>query len=93
MSLPSWMCKAFYANAVLDLVVFLIPGTIAVPEPFHNKFAVRSEFLTAAKKHPVSAPLESTLESCGGCVQVHSVSQLLGPLGPSISTVPHAARI
>eukprot|EP00439_Symbiodinium_sp_Y106_P069153 s862_g11.t2 len=38
MSLPSWMCKAFYANAVLDLVVFLIPGSIAVPDLIAAKF-------------------------------------------------------
>ena len=43
MSLPSWMCKAFYANAALDLFVFLVPGAFAVPDPRSQKRHSKSQ--------------------------------------------------
>mmetsp|Transcript_58711 Transcript_58711/g.109937 ORF Transcript_58711/g.109937 Transcript_58711/m.109937 type:complete len:132 (+) Transcript_58711:42-437(+) len=38
MTLPTWMVYGFYGNALLDLVVFLVPGSIGVGDLINKKF-------------------------------------------------------
>jgi hypothetical protein len=38
MPLPNWMVYTLYGNAMLDLTIFISPGSIAVPDLIEAKF-------------------------------------------------------